>query len=131
MYGDTATVAVFVPIIGSIGLFSFLAVASWSNARRREREAYYTNDALRRVVEVGGGSAEAGIQFLRQREYDATRERRETQKLTGLVTIATGVGLMIFLRAVERHEPDYVVGIIPVLVGLSFLIYAYLLAPKR
>jgi hypothetical protein len=37
--GDTlVAVSVFlVPIVGSIALFSFLAVASWSEARRKER----------------------------------------------------------------------------------------------
>ena len=34
-------VAVAIPVVGSIALFSFLSVAAWSDARRKEREAYY------------------------------------------------------------------------------------------
>jgi hypothetical protein len=51
-------------------------------------------------------------------------------KLGGLVTASVGIGLMIFLRAIVRAEPVYLVGLIPLFVGLSLLIYAYFLAPK-
>ena len=51
-------------------------------------------------------------------------------KLGGLTTSAVGVGLIIFLRAIATREPAYLVGLIPLLVGLALLIYSYVLAPK-
>ena len=45
---------IFVPIVGSIALFSFLAVASWSDARRKEREAYYRSETLKKIAESSG-----------------------------------------------------------------------------
>ena len=46
--------AMLVPIVGSIALFSFLAVTTWSEARRKEREAYYTSETLKKIAESSG-----------------------------------------------------------------------------
>ena len=51
-------------------------------------------------------------------------------KLGGLITSAVGAGLMIFLRAIDTREPAYLVGLIPLLVGLALLTYSYVLATK-
>ena len=40
--------AMLIPIVGSIALFSFLAVTTWSEARRKEREAYYRAETLKK-----------------------------------------------------------------------------------
>ena len=47
--------AMLIPIVGSIALFSFLAVAAWSDARRKEREAYYTSETLKKIAEIVRG----------------------------------------------------------------------------
>lgn len=115
-------------------VFSFLAVASWSKARLRERQAFYKSETIRKIAESQGGSA--ALEYLRENDHNAARQRREGQRVAGLVTLAVGVGVMIFLRRVPI-SPDsgsdssaYLVGLIPVLVGVALLIYSYLLAPK-
>ena len=115
-------------------VFSFLAVASWSKARLRERQAFYKSETIRKIAESQGGSA--ALEYLRESDHNAARQRREGQKVAGLVTLAVGVGVMIFLSRVPI-SPDsgsdssaYLVGLIPVLVGVALLIYSYLLAPK-
>ena len=115
-------------------VFSFLAVTSWSKARLRERQAFYKSETIRKIAESQGGSA--AVEYLRESDHNAARQRREGQKLAGLVTLAVGVGVMIFLRRVPI-SPDsgsdssaYLVGVIPVLVGIALLIYSYVLAPK-
>ena len=40
--------------VTAVSVCSFLAVASWSNTRRKEREAYYKNDALKKLAEMQG-----------------------------------------------------------------------------
>lgn len=117
--------------VASIALFSFLAVAVWSDARRREREAYYKSDALKKIAESQGAGGNSAIEFLHEGERYAMRRRLEGQKLGGLITIAVGVSLMIFIKAVD-HEPDpnYLVGLIPLFIGIALLAYAYFLAPK-
>ena len=71
------------------------------------------------------------LEILREEERIAGRQRRESQKISGLVTIAAGVGLAVFLGIVDRNDrdPAYLVGVIPMLVGAAFLFYAYVLAP--
>lgn len=116
-------------------VFSFLAVASWSKARLRERQAFYKSETIRKIAESQGGSA--ALEYLRESDHNAARQRREGQRVAGLVTLAVGVGVMIFLRRVPI-SPDsgsdssaYLVGVIPVLVGIALLIYSYVLAPKN
>jgi hypothetical protein len=116
-----------------VSLFSFLSVLVWSRERRREREAYYRSQAVRKMVETQSADSATVLEVLREEERIAARGRREGQKVSGLVTIATGIGMMVFLRIVDRHDPDpaYLVGIIPLLIGAALLVYAYVLAPKE
>ena len=120
-----------VPIIGSVALFSFLAVASWSDARRREREAYYNADALKKIAEGSGEAAKSALDYLREQNAGGLRRRIEGLKLGGLITAAVGIGLMAMLRGLEHDEPAYLVGLIPLLVGLALTIYAFALAPRQ
>ena len=123
--------AMFVPIIGSIALFSFLGVASWSDARRKEREAYYRTEALKKIAESSSEGAKSAVEYLQEQERNARRRRLEGMKLGGLITAAVGIGMMVFLHGVEREEPAYLVGLIPLLIGVALLAYAFLLAPKE
>src|ERR1022692_3459379 len=91
--------------IASIALFSFLAVAAWSGERRREREAYYRSETVRKIAEMQAAGVNSAIEFLREEEKSAVRRRREGLKLGGLVTVAIGGGMMIFIHAVDRHDP--------------------------
>ena len=112
---------------GAIALFSFVAVASWSDNRRREREAYYRSEMLKKISEM---QTENAVTVLREEERNALRRRLEGIKLGGLVTTAVGMGLMVFLRALVAHQPVYLVGLIPLLIAVALLAYSYILAPK-
>ncbi len=116
--------------LGAIALFSFLSVATWSVSRRREREAYYRSETLRKVMEMPGATPASVQEHVRLDQANDDRRRREGLKLGGLVTVAVGVGLMIFLGAAPGPGPIHVLGMIPVSVGLALLIYAYILGPK-
>jgi hypothetical protein len=116
--------------VGAISVFSFVAVAVWADNRRREREAFYKSESLKKLYETQGSGATI-IEFIREDEKISTRRRREAIKLGGLITTAVGIGLMCFLRVIERHEPAFTVGLIPLLVGVALLIHAYVLGPKE
>jgi Flp pilus assembly protein TadB len=122
----------FVSIV-IIATFSFIAVATWLRERRREREAYYRGETLRKIAETQGTGASSAIEFLREEEKYAARRRGEGQKLGGLITVAVGIGMMVFIKAVDRGDPSpaYLVGLIPLLIGVALLAYTYLLAPKQ
>ncbi len=119
--------------VGSIALFSFVAVASWSAERRREREAYYKSETLKKIAETQGTGGNSALEYLREEDKIKSRRQREGQKLGGLITLAVGIAMMIFLRAVPdpgARQASFV-GLIPLLIGVALLAYAYLLAPKQ
>ena len=124
-------VFLFLSIV-SIALFSFIAVAVWSKERRLEREAYYKSETVRKIAETQAGGGSVAIEYLRESEKIAARSRREGQKLGGLITVAIGISLMIFIGVADRQSVDrgYLLGLIPLFIGLALLAYAYLLAPK-
>jgi hypothetical protein len=126
-------VAVAIPVVGSIALFSFLSVAAWSDARRKEREEYYRNETLKKIAESSGEGAKAAIDLLREQNKSSTKRRMEGMKLGGLITAVVGLGVMILLHGiVDRGEgPVYLAGVIPLLVGLALLTYVFILAPKE
>jgi hypothetical protein len=123
--------------VGAIALFSFIAVASWAEARRKEREAYYRSEAIKKIAETQGAGGPAAIEYLR--EEDRLKRRRvleaqkQGQKLGGLTTVACGIGLMAFLWAVGDKDSKgvFLVGAIPFLIGVALLVYAYVMAPKE
>ena len=108
--------------VASVALFSFVAVATWAAERRREREAYYRSEMLKKIAESQTGGAAGALELLREEEKIAARRRREGQKLGGLIT--AGVGR-------NDPEPAYLMGLIPLLIGVALMIYAYWLAPKE
>jgi len=124
-------VSVFlVPIVGSIALFSFLGVASWSEARRKEREAYYKSETLKKIAESSGEGAKSALELIREQEKNSVKRRLEGLKIGGLVTLAVGIGLMMLLRGLVRDEPVYLVGLMVLLIGAALLVYPFFLAPK-
>jgi Flp pilus assembly protein TadB len=120
--------------VGTASLFGFLAVASWSESRRRERESYYKNDMLKKIAESQSSAAVATIEYLRDEQKAAAlrnaQKKREEYSLFGLITAAIGIGLMVFLRAIVHDEPVYLVGMMPLLIGLALLAHAYLFTGK-
>ncbi|MGA3211683.1 MAG: hypothetical protein ABSD20_10275 [Terriglobales bacterium] len=129
-----APVALFLFLsVGAVALFSFVAIASWSDARRREREAYYKSEVLKKIAETSGSGANSALELIREQEKIAIRRRREGMKLGGLITAAVGIGLMFLFNAkAHPYDPGVpFIGMIPLLVGAALLVYVYALAPKE
>ena len=109
---------------GAVVLFSFLAVATWSDARRRERESYYRNDTVKRISEVHGN--DAALAFMREQKLQSRRRELEGIRLGGMITVGVGIGLMVFLWQLDRDVPVFWVGLIPLLIGAAMLIHVFL-----
>ena len=45
---------VLIPVVAIIAVFVFVAVASWSDNRRMEREAFYRHETYRKMLEQPG-----------------------------------------------------------------------------
>src|SRR6516225_2373337 len=126
MNAFTLPMALFLAVVVS-GMWAFVAVVSWADIRRKEREAYYWHEIMKKVAEM---PAEGGMALLREQERNNVRRRRENIRLGGLITLGVRIGLMIFLRAIDSARPTYLVGLIPLFVGIALLMHCYVLAPK-
>ena len=118
-----------VPIVASIGMFSFAAVWLWSINRRRERESLYQAETVRKISETHG--QQAVLDYLLEVERIRTRRLQSAYTVGGIIAACGGAGLTIFLWA-DRYPYDhtYFVGLIPLFVGLGLLAYTRLFAPK-
>ena len=116
--------------IGAVSLFViFIPTVHYIDGRRKEREAYYKAETLRRLSEASGEGAKAALEMLRDQDRQERSKRREGLKIGGLINLAVGVALVIFLRALIGNEPVYLCGLIPGFIGVAMLVYALFLAP--
>lgn len=112
-----------VPIVGSIGLFSFCAVAFWAINRRRERESLYHGETVRKISEAHGQQAVSD--YVLEVERIRTRRLQSAYAVGGIIAACGGAGLMIFLWA-DRHfgyDQEYLVALIPLFIGLGLIVY--------
>jgi hypothetical protein len=128
---------VFIPIVFFVMFFSYCAVKVWVSGRKKEREAFYKSETLRRITEAPGESAKAAIELIREERREESRMERikkyEVLTLGGLVSIGFGAAMMIFLHVQTATDPraPYLVGLIPCFIGVAMLVYVYALARHR
>ena len=120
-----------------VSVFSFISIAVWTEARRKEREAYYKAESTRRLTEVPAEAAQQVIEVLKEEQRIRQAELRtkevkviEGMKIGGLVNIAVGVALMFLIHGTNHENSAYLVGLIPGLIGVALLVYALFMAPK-
>ena len=115
--------------VGAVALFVvFLPITTWLEARRKEREAFYKADTMRRLAESSGEGAKAAIELLKEEGRQKWIKTREGLKIAGLINLAVGIALMIFLRALIGNQPVYLCGLIPGFIGIAMLAYSFFLA---
>jgi len=91
--------------------------------RRRQKEIEY-----RKTYEPPGMGAEA-VRVLRQEERRRQKEI-EGYKRGGLITAAAGIGFGTFLYFTESLSSLYLVGLVPLMIGLVLILYGFVLAPR-
>jgi len=117
--------------LACVTVFVFIAVLSWSDSRRKERETLYRNETLRRIVEAEGAGADRVLEIMREEEAAAERRSTEGLKIGGIITLAAGVGIALFLAVLHPEKQSvWAVGFVPGLIGAAMLVYVYLMAPK-
>jgi len=121
-----AVIGTLIPIAG----IAFVTIVVWLDVRRKEREDAHRAELLRKIADTQGDAAQKVLDVIQEQEYQAQVRRREGIKLGGLITLAAGIGLGIFLGMIERTDPVWAVGLIPVLIGLALIVYVGFLSPK-
>ena len=94
----------------------------------REREAFYRSETVKKISEMEGGPA-AALQYLRDDEKKAALRRSRAILLGGMITTASGIGVMAFLVVIIKGQDAYLAGLIPTLVGLALIAYSFISAP--
>lgn len=122
-------VALLIPIVSMVAIFTFLSIAVWAEERRKEREAHYRSELMKKMLEQPGDAAERILQLMRDEETRAVAQKREGRRLGGLVTMAVGVGLSVLFAALEPGGSLWVIGVIPFLIGT--VIFAFSLYRGR
>ena len=119
--------------VGAVALFAvFFPLVTFIDSRRKERVAFYKAETIRRVAEASGEGAKAALELLREEERLKAAKSLEGIKVGGLINLAVGVALIVFLRMMLGGglESPYLVGLIPLFIGAALLVYALFLAPK-
>jgi uncharacterized membrane protein len=115
--------------IGAVALFVvFIPTVHYLDTRRKEREAFYKAETLRRITESSGEGAKAAIELMREEARRDRTKSREGVKIGGLINIGVGLALVIFLRTLLGQQSAYLCGLIPGFIGVAMLVYVYLLA---
>jgi hypothetical protein len=114
--------------VAAVALFGFIAVATWADARRKEREAYYKSETLKKLAETQ--DAAAVVDLLREEHREAALRQRDGLRLGGLVTIAVGVGLIISMPFLTHEVRLSAVGAIPLLIGAALFGYSWFVTPR-
>ena len=121
-------VGMLIPIVAIVSTFTMIVFAIRYGTQQKDREAFYRAENLRRITESSGEGAKAALDLLREEEHQKKIKSREGMKIGGLVNLAVGIALVIFLRMLVHDEPVYLCGLIPGFIGAALLIYVYLLA---
>jgi hypothetical protein len=124
MYG------LLLPIVTIVAVFTFVSVATWAENRRKERESLYREETYRKILEHQGDSGDRILRLMREEQLDRGLRRVEGLRLGGMITTAVGAGMMIFLYVLVDEEPVYLVGLIPLMIGLVLVVYGFLMAPR-
>ena len=121
-----------VAVAAIIAVFTFTAVAVWSENRRRERESYYRHELFQKMLDQPGGSVQGVLDMMKTfaKDEESKRRRKEVEgmKVGGLVTTAAGIGLLVFLFFLVPGRAVYLVGLIPLLVGFALMTYSFAIA---
>jgi hypothetical protein len=120
-------IAVSIPIVAILSVFTFTTFAVWFGTRRKEREAFYKSETLRRITEASSDGAKAAIELLREEERLKRIKARESIKIGGLINLGLGIGLFIcfwFLVGPKAASA----GLVPAFIGAAMLVYVTYMA---
>jgi hypothetical protein len=122
-------VGIVITSVIMICVFTFISVKVWADERRKEREAFYRSEVLKKLADVTATQAQQVLDAMREQDRNEERRGREGGRLGGLIMTGVGIGLgaMFWLLA---PGAVWAIGLIPLLIGVALLIYNYLLAPR-
>src|ERR1700722_16108656 len=77
------TLAIMFPVAIILITFAFVSVLHWIDSQRKERDAFYKAETIRRVTEASGAGAKAAIELMHQDERLKRIKAPEGLKICG------------------------------------------------
>lgn len=124
------SLAIMFPVLICFVVFAFISVMTWMGERRKEREAFYRSEILKKIADGAGAGTQQILELIQQEQRDMRIRTREGQKLGGLILVAVGLALIALLYMLVPEEAVWLSGLFPLLIGVVLLSYVFLLAPK-
>ena len=128
---SSATVFFFLAV-ASIGFFGFLIATRWIEARADDRRARERFALLRKLADQPTESVQRLIDLVR--EDDAREALREQRRLDaarreelkgGVILVAVGACLAVFLANLTPMKALWTIGLIPASVGVVTFVFAF------
>ncbi len=115
--------------VGAVSLFVvFIPLVTFLENRRKEREAFYQAETMRRLTESSSEGAKTALEMMRTETRQERLRKREGVKVGGLINVGVGAGLLIFLRSLMGNGSPWLVGLIPGFIGVAMLVYVFFMA---
>lgn len=111
----------------TIPVFSMVAVIKWAQERRKEREAYYLSEMVKKLAD---SSSTSPSEFLREIERNKSRRLREGMRLGGFIGTFATLALFVFAWSNSPGGAAYLVTLIPLFACAALYTYAQFLAPR-
>lgn len=102
-----------------LALAIHLSIVGWARERRHEREMFYEHETTKRMLEKEGTPTAEVAEWLRGRDAERRRLRRESLSLASFVWTGLGVGMLAGLQRISIDHTYWPLGFIPLFVGLS------------
>jgi hypothetical protein len=117
--------------VGAVAMFAvFIPLVTFIESRRKEREAFYRAETFRRIAEASSEGSKAAMELMREEGRQKQIKIIEAFKIAGLINVGVGIALVVFLRVLTGtgSGSPYLCGLIPGLIGVAMLVYAFALA---
>ena len=119
----------FMIAVTGTAFFTFITFVIWFEGRRKERETHYRDEMARKIADAGDSGPI--LEFVRANARADANQVRLKARVAGLITFAAGAGLMIFLYQLVPTAAVYLVGLIPLFVGVVLLILSEFMMKPR
>ena len=118
-----------------VSVFSFLSIAVWAGTRQQERKDFYRSETLKKLAESGSAAV---VEYLREEEKQDERRRGvhrdrmiEGNRLAGMILLVVGGMLAVFLHYIVPNMPVYLMGLIPLGIGIVLLLTPLMTQRRR
>ncbi len=109
----------FMVAVTATAFLTFISFIVWFEGRRKEREDHYRNEMARKIADADDSGPI--LEYVRANERADAEKVRMKASVGGLVTLAVGAALMIFLYMLVPTSAVYLIGLFPLFVGMVLL----------